>query len=96
MARSVVLLPAPFEPMSATISPGIDVERDAVQRFDLAVADHAGRCTVEQRRWRHARLDDAGCRRRSSNECSALPRYASITRWFDWTLSGVPSAIFLP
>ena len=35
----VVVLPAPFAPSSATISPSFDVEADALQRPDAAVAD---------------------------------------------------------
>ena len=35
--RSVVDLPAPFEPISVTISPSSTVERDALERLDVAV-----------------------------------------------------------
>ena len=37
--RSVVVLPAPFEPMSATSSPSPTRERDALERADVAVRD---------------------------------------------------------
>ena len=35
--RSVVDLPAPLEPISVTISPCVDLERDALERLDRAV-----------------------------------------------------------
>ena len=35
--RSVVDLPAPLEPISVTISPSSTVERDALERLDVAV-----------------------------------------------------------
>ena len=38
IARSVVVLPAPFAPSTATIAPSGDLERDAVQRLHRAVA----------------------------------------------------------
>ena len=37
-ARNSVVLPAPLGPSSATTSPGADVQVDAVQHADLAVA----------------------------------------------------------
>ena len=40
IARSVVDLPAPFEPSSVTTSPGSTASDDALERLDLAVADH--------------------------------------------------------
>ena len=39
MASSVDDLPAPFGPISPTISPGMDLEREAVNRLDRAVVD---------------------------------------------------------
>ena len=36
---SVVVLPAPFAPMSVTISPSRDLEADALDRLDAAVVD---------------------------------------------------------
>ena len=39
MARSVVVLPAPFAPMSVTMLPFSTFSEDAVQRADGAVAD---------------------------------------------------------
>ena len=36
---SVVVLPAPLAPMSVTISPSLDGERDALERLDRAVVD---------------------------------------------------------
>ena len=37
IVRSVVVLPAPLAPISATISPGVDRERDALQRMHVPV-----------------------------------------------------------
>ena len=39
IVRSVVVLPAPFAPMSVTISPFSHIEVDAAQRGDGAVRD---------------------------------------------------------
>ena len=51
---AVTDLPEPDSPTIATISPGVDVERDAVDGLDDAVLggerDLAGRATLEQRR----------------------------------------------
>ena len=52
IVRSVVDLPAPLEPMSVTISPCVDRERQALHRGDVAVVDvhvvelehRSGRC----------------------------------------------------
>src|SRR5207302_4518634 len=72
----------------------IDVHRHAVQRLDLSIADDQ---VLYRQQWRRAHAGSTTrARRGSSKECSALPRYASMTRWLDWTLAGVPSAIFLP
>ena len=51
IVRSVVVLPAPFEPISATSSPSPTLQRHALQRADVAVLDvdvvelkHGGPC----------------------------------------------------
>ena len=53
--RSVVDLPAPLEPISVTISPSSTVERDALQRLDVAVEG------VDRRRPRAAPSGSAAC-----------------------------------
>ena len=37
MVFSVVLLPAPFDPISVTISPRFDLDGDALERVDVPV-----------------------------------------------------------
>ena len=96
--RSVVDLPAPFAPISVTISPVRTVERDTLERLDRPVV----RVDV-------VHLEDdasfggdaAGCPlpsfcQGSFHAVAAVPRYASMTRWSCWISFGVPSAIFSP
>ena len=52
MARSVVVLPTPFGPSSATTEPAGTGEREPVQHLDAAVA---GADVVELERLAHAR-----------------------------------------
>ncbi len=88
IARSVVVLPAPFAPRIATKSPSSTRQRDAVQRLDLAVA----RLDVAQLKQRQAapaaasscassspaRAQVAARRRRSArSSCSSDARIAS-------------------
>ena len=83
--RSVVDLPAPFAPMSVTISPSRTVDRDPLQRLDRAVV-RLDAVQLEQRL--PLRVHDV--------LTAAVPRYASMTRSFFWISPGVPSAIFSP
>ncbi len=48
MAPSNVVLPAPLGPMTVTMLPSLDLERNAVNGFDLAVG-HAKIADVEER-----------------------------------------------
>ena len=59
--RSVVDLPAPLEPISVTLSPSSTVERDALERLDVAVVG-VDVLDLEERHRRSARL--AACRGR--------------------------------
>ena len=76
--RSVVDLPAPFEPMSVTISPSSTVQADAAQRVDGAVVG----VDVLELEQRHGQASSAAPR----------PRYASMTRGLARTSAGLPSA----
>ena len=69
IACSVDDLPAPFGPISPTISPGRDLEREAAHGVDAAVAD------VE-------RLDDEQRAHLSSRAPALSPRYAAATSRF--------------
>ena len=57
IVRSVVLLPAPFEPISATSSPLVHAQRHALERADVAVAD------VDFGELKHVREPARGTRR---------------------------------
>ena len=80
--RSVVDLPAPFEPISVTISLSLTAS-------EMPLAPRSSRRTVHV-----LELEDRVGRRR--HRTAAVPRYASITRGSACTSTGDPSAIFSP
>ena len=85
MARSVVDLPAPFAPMSVTISPWPERQRDALQRLDRAVGD-AQVADLEHRLERHRP-------RRKRHAPPGTLRSPSGLRWIS---AGFPTAIVEP
>ncbi len=100
MVRSVVDLPAPFEPIRVTISPGSDRRgSDALDGGDVAVVDvqvvDARACGVGA--GRGGRRADAAVIRRSRRprcrSCRGRPRRRAGRCWIS---SGPPSAIFSP
>ena len=78
IARSVVVLPAPLAPISVTISPSRQRERDALDRLDGAVGDRQVP-DLEDRR-----MPDVGSPRRPR---PGRPRSPSGSRWI---CAGVP------
>ena len=85
--RSVVVLPAPFGPSSATTSPARTCERHAEQRLRLAVERLDG--VDRQQRWRV-------CRHRFTAALSERPELERRTHGFSRSSAGVPSAITCP
>ena len=87
MERSVVDFPAPFAPISVTISPLATSSEIALERVDRPVVD-VDVLELQQ---------DVRARRTLLIAVAAFPRYASIDALGSrWTSAGVPSAIFSP
>ena len=88
VVSSVVVLPAPFGPSSATISPGVDVQVEIAHDRHVVVARRRGPSISSS-----GAVESASRVRVSSAD---EPRYASMTRGSRLTSSGVPSAIVAP
>ncbi len=101
MVRSVVVLPAPLLPMSATISPWRTSRRDLAQRVDASV-EHVDLAKLDDlvgagsASGHGDRLPPLSLMQTASRSLAPVPRYASMTRGFWRTSAGLPSAIFSP